>query len=205
MGKAYFSTISDCELPACQSCSPCRGCRKRYWGREGGDGETVVVMETVRRSMGKWDSFVCYWRSRGQPKLSPPLPPWPNQASRAAAPVSYYKMAAKAPPSTRTHWTLYGRNNLSQWLMLDDFGFTCLPIVVGYFPEFSKSCKQNRIVHYFSFLHFCIDYQVLLSCVSGRWTWRVFYLVVFVLLRNCTFLTVNAKLLASKHQPANVT
>ncbi len=91
-----------------------RGCKlERIGAEQGSDGGAAVVMETPRgagverREVGPVcfviEGHVARWSSS-------PLPPLPPiQPSRAAAPVSYYKMAAEAPPPTRTSWTLHGR------------------------------------------------------------------------------------------------
>lgn len=57
-------------------------------------------METPGRSDVKWDQFVLLLKITWQGGAPPPLPP--IQPSRAPAPVSYYKMAAEAPPLLRT-------------------------------------------------------------------------------------------------------
>lgn len=104
--------------------------RKRG-GRRGGGGEgrrvharlraeasstERGVMEELQLSwkrlggaMWSGTSLFCCWRSHGKVELRPPSPLPPIQPSRAPAPVSYYKMAAEAPPLLRTDWTLHGR------------------------------------------------------------------------------------------------
>lgn len=57
-----------------------------------------------RRSFGKWDQFVLLLKITWQDGAPPPLPLPPIQPCRAAAPVSYYKMAAQSPPPTRKRW-----------------------------------------------------------------------------------------------------
>lgn len=52
-------------------------------------------------SFRKWDQFVLLLKVTWKGEAPPPLPLPPIQPSRAAAPVSYYKMAAQAPPPTR--------------------------------------------------------------------------------------------------------
>lgn len=57
------------------------------------------------------DPLVLLLKITWQAEAPPPLPLPPIQPSRAAAPVSYYKMAAKAPPSTGNPWTSHGENS----------------------------------------------------------------------------------------------
>lgn len=75
------------------------------------DGRAAVVMETPSGG-GAWedgDPLVLLLKITWQAEAPPPLPLPPIQPSRAAAPVSYYKMAAKAPPSTGNPWTSHGK------------------------------------------------------------------------------------------------
>lgn len=67
-----------------------------------------------RWSFRKWDQFVLLLKITWQDGAPPPLPLPPIQPCRAAAPVSYYKMAAQSPPPTRKPWTLVVRCYLFQ-------------------------------------------------------------------------------------------
>lgn len=62
-----------------------------------------------RRSFRKWDQFVLLLKITWPDGGPPPLPLPPIQPCRAAAPVSYYKMAAQSPPPTRKPWTFVVR------------------------------------------------------------------------------------------------
>lgn len=62
-----------------------------------------------RWSFRKWDQFVLLLKITWQDGAPPPLPLPPIQPCLAAAPVSYYKMAAQSPPPTRKPWTLVVR------------------------------------------------------------------------------------------------
>lgn len=87
------------------------GCElKRISSTERGVMEELQLSwKRLGGAMWSGTSLFCCWRSHGKVELRPPSPLPPIQPSRAPAPVSYYKMAAEAPPLLRTDWTLHGR------------------------------------------------------------------------------------------------